>query len=65
MMNQLEQKFNFVTNEIYSVPDNAQDFPALTSMNVNQGISSVKYSINPARLTNFNVNDSIEEIIKQ
>ena len=62
---QLEQKFNFVTNEIYSVPDNAQDFPALTSMNVNPGISSVKYSINPARLTNFKENDSIEEIIKQ
>ena len=61
---QLEQKFNFVTNEIYSVPDNNQDFPALTSLNINQGISSVKYSINPAALINFKIDKSIEDLIK-
>ena len=60
---QLEQKFNYVSEDIYSVPDNADDFPALTSLNINQGISAVKYSINPAALINFKVTKTIEEII--
>ena len=61
---QLEQKFNFVTNEVYSVPDNDKDFPALTSLNTNQGISLVKYSINPSALINFKIDKAIEDLIK-
>ena len=60
---QLEQKFNYVSEDIYSVPDNTNDFPALTSLNINQGISAVKYSINPAALINFKVSKTIEEVI--
>ena len=61
---QLEQKFNFVSEDIYRVPNDTENFPALTSLNINQGISAVKYSINPAALLNFKIADAIEELIK-
>ena len=61
---QLEQKFNFVSEDIYRVPSNSEKFPALTPLNINQGISDVKYSINPASLLSFKTSDAIEELIK-
>lgn len=61
---QLEQKFNFISEDVYSVPDDIKQFPALTSLNINQGISAVKYSINPSALTSFKVSEPIEKLIK-
>ena len=61
---QFDKKFNFISEDVYSVPDDIKQFPALTSLNINQGISAVKYSINPSALTSFKVSEPIEKLIK-
>lgn len=62
---QLEQKFLFIDQEIYNVPDSSDNFPSITSEKIDQGISAVKYSINPAALHDFKIEKTIEELINK